>query len=223
MITGFNTDIDHDGRVYHVQTEDRGLKHPVVESLVYCGGEIIASRRNPYGDLVESGDYCEERVQAKMEEQHKRLMREIRNGKFDAEEMMPFGHNIVSNRSLDEVVLTFIDESIPLEQLQLKLTGPKVLRTGARPTLKLEVIEQMSERPVCHAAVSILFVTTGRQTRELFAAETDERGRVVARFDIPSIDEGNAALLCRAEAGGKTAEIKRMVRKGASEVVQHSS
>ena len=63
MLTGFNTDVDYEGRVYHVQTEDRGEKHPVIESLVYCGGEIIASRRNPYAELLESGATSEDAVQ----------------------------------------------------------------------------------------------------------------------------------------------------------------
>jgi len=41
VITGFNTDIKHGERVFHVQTEDRGLTNPVIESLVYVGGEIL--------------------------------------------------------------------------------------------------------------------------------------------------------------------------------------
>ena len=55
MITGFNTDVDHQGRVFHVQTEDKGLQNPVVESLIYCGGEIIASRSESYAELTENG------------------------------------------------------------------------------------------------------------------------------------------------------------------------
>ena len=42
MITGFNTDIKHNEKVYHVQTEDKGVGNPYIESLVYVGGEILA-------------------------------------------------------------------------------------------------------------------------------------------------------------------------------------
>jgi hypothetical protein len=38
VITGFNTDIEHNGTVYHVQTEDKGLETPLILSLVYVGG-----------------------------------------------------------------------------------------------------------------------------------------------------------------------------------------
>src|SRR5205809_235221 len=43
VITGFNTDIRHNDKVYHIQTEDKGLQNPYIESLVYVGGDILAS------------------------------------------------------------------------------------------------------------------------------------------------------------------------------------
>jgi len=52
MVTGFNTDVKHDGRVYHVQTEDKGLQNPIIETLIYMGGEILAARRTSYADLI---------------------------------------------------------------------------------------------------------------------------------------------------------------------------
>ncbi len=55
VITGFNTDIEHDGVVYHVQTEDKGLDTPIILSLVYAGGTILASKRSPYEDLIAKG------------------------------------------------------------------------------------------------------------------------------------------------------------------------
>lgn len=55
MITGFNTDIEFDGVVYHVQTEDKGLDTPLILSLVYVGGAILASKRSQYHDLINVG------------------------------------------------------------------------------------------------------------------------------------------------------------------------
>ena len=51
VITGFNTDIELEGVIYHVQTEDKGLSKPVIMSLVYNRGIILASKRVPYDDL----------------------------------------------------------------------------------------------------------------------------------------------------------------------------
>jgi len=55
MITGYNTDVVHDGVVYHVQTEDKGLESPIVLSLVYSGGAILAAKRSAYDDLIAAG------------------------------------------------------------------------------------------------------------------------------------------------------------------------
>src|SRR5262249_47285847 len=56
MITGFNTDVQHQEQVYHVQTEDRGTKeNPVLESLVYIGGTIISKKITPYADKLNEG------------------------------------------------------------------------------------------------------------------------------------------------------------------------
>ena len=83
MITGFNTDIKHGERVFHVQTEDRGLANPVVESLVYVGGEILLSKKSPYKDHV-AGDRVDEKiVKEMMEVQHRLIIEAIRRGRFD--------------------------------------------------------------------------------------------------------------------------------------------
>ena len=55
MITGYNTDVKHKSRVFHVQTEDKGAGNPCVESLVYVGGEILATRRMSYAEMAQKG------------------------------------------------------------------------------------------------------------------------------------------------------------------------
>ena len=84
MLTGFNTDIKHDERVYHVQTEDRGLSNPVVESLVYVGGEILLSKKSPYDKHVHGDKIDEKAVREMMDFQHRRIIEAIRRGRFDA-------------------------------------------------------------------------------------------------------------------------------------------
>ncbi len=83
MITGFNTDIKHGDRVFHVQTEDRGAGNPIVESLVYVGGQILLSKRSPYADLITDGKVDEPAVRQLMDLQHRRIIEAIRRGRFD--------------------------------------------------------------------------------------------------------------------------------------------
>ncbi|HYJ47620.1 MAG TPA: hypothetical protein VEV81_13480, partial [Pyrinomonadaceae bacterium] len=82
MITGFNTDVEHDGVVYHVQTEDKGLKSPLLLSLVYVGGTILASKRTPYDDLVATG-FDEKVLAERLQRQHKLICAAIRAGRIE--------------------------------------------------------------------------------------------------------------------------------------------
>ena len=81
MITGFNTDIEHDGVVYHVQTEDKGLDSPIILSLVYTGGTILASKRSPYADLIEQG-FSDEALAERLKRQHRLICAAIHSGRI---------------------------------------------------------------------------------------------------------------------------------------------
>lgn len=82
VITGFNTDIEHDGVVYHVQTEDKGLDTPLILSLVYSGGAILASKRARYEDLIASG-YSDEALSERLTRQHKLICAAIHAGRIE--------------------------------------------------------------------------------------------------------------------------------------------
>jgi hypothetical protein len=103
MITGFNTDVQVKGVVYHVQTEHKGPENPLIETLVYRGGEILGSRRLPYRELIQ--DETDEKAITKlMEDQHKGMIQEVRRGKYDA----ALDQAVVEDLSLDELVLAYL-------------------------------------------------------------------------------------------------------------------
>ena len=89
MITGFNTDIEHDGVIYHVQTEDKGLDTPIILSLVYVGGAILASKRAPYEDLIAQG-FNDEVLAERLKRQHRLICAAINSGRIeDLKRMSP--------------------------------------------------------------------------------------------------------------------------------------
>ena len=103
MITGFNTDVKHRGVVYHVQTEDKGEANPLIETLIYKGGEILGSRRLPYSQLVKSRE-DEAAITKLMEDQHKNVIMEVKKGRYD-----PEGEKtMIEDLSLDELVLAYL-------------------------------------------------------------------------------------------------------------------
>jgi TonB family protein len=111
MITGFNSDIEHGGKVFHVQTEEKGVDNPVVITLVYCGGEIVTSIEASYADLFDEDSLPEGEIHRRMSDQHQGLIHDIRRGRFNPPQM-PFGHDLISNRSFDELVLNYLEDSI---------------------------------------------------------------------------------------------------------------
>ena len=83
MITGYNTDVRHGEVVFHVQTEDKGTSNPLIESLVYVGGQVLASKRASYAELLAEGK-DEKEIVALMDHQHRTMIAAIRHGKLDA-------------------------------------------------------------------------------------------------------------------------------------------
>ena len=82
MITGFNTDVQYEGHVYHVQTEDRGEGNPVLESLVYVGGTVIARKRTPYSDKLDEGA-GEDVIASLLKKQHQVIIAAIKAGRIN--------------------------------------------------------------------------------------------------------------------------------------------
>lgn len=213
MITGYNTDVDHEGRVFHVQTEDKGLVNPVIDSLIYSRGEIVDSRRSSYAELVERGGDVEAEIQARMESQHQAMIRDIRCGKFDPEGPKPFGHSIITSRSLDEVVHGFLSEVDRLRGLALEWVEEVVLQQGTRQSLRLRVAERGTERAVSNARVEVRLVSTLGEPQELRIATSDAEGLVDAPVEIPERPGADMAIVCRAEAVGLHAELRQLVHR----------
>jgi len=82
VITGFNTDIEVEGTVYHVQTEDKGIDSPLILTLVYSGGAILASKRVLYDDLLEQG-FDEAVLIERLGRQHRLICAAVKAGRLE--------------------------------------------------------------------------------------------------------------------------------------------
>jgi hypothetical protein len=82
MVAGFNHNVQHRGKAYHVQTEDSGLGNPRIITHLFLGGNIISSKKTVYADLVGAADLPSV-VRQLMEEQHKEMLRNLVNGVYD--------------------------------------------------------------------------------------------------------------------------------------------
>jgi hypothetical protein len=82
-LVGYNTNVRHKGRLYHIQTEDSGVNHPhVITHLFADGGRIIASRKTGYSEHLGAKD-LQPLVKKLMQDQHKAIFIELRDCVYD--------------------------------------------------------------------------------------------------------------------------------------------
>ena len=81
-VTGFNHNIKHKGKMYHVQTEDSGRANPHIITHLFVGGNILASKKTSYADIL-NAENLSEVVRELMEEQHKEMLRNLINGVYE--------------------------------------------------------------------------------------------------------------------------------------------
>jgi hypothetical protein len=85
-LLGYNTNVRHKGRIYHIQTEDSGINHPhIITHLFADGGRIVASKKTSYAEQVGHPD-LRDTVKALMREQHKAMFIGLRDGEYDGPE-----------------------------------------------------------------------------------------------------------------------------------------
>lgn len=82
MVGGFNHNFRHNGELFHVQTEDGGRKSPRIVTQLFYGGTVLASQKQSYDEILDQDDLSQQ-VEARMQEQHKEILRRLRSGDFD--------------------------------------------------------------------------------------------------------------------------------------------
>jgi hypothetical protein len=82
MLSGFNHNIKHKGKTYHIQTEDGGKDNPQIVTHAFLGGIILDTVRQPYDDLLAKPDWQDE-LKDRMKAQHLEEIRKLFSGAFD--------------------------------------------------------------------------------------------------------------------------------------------
>jgi len=210
MITGHNTDVEYAGRVYHVQTEDKGETNPVIETLVYSRGAILDSRRHSYAEAIKNG-HDEKIVLRLMEQQHRRMVREVRNGRYDPEGPKPFGYNIISNRGLDEVILEWLVADGGGQGINIDLDEDETFFEGSKRIVAVQIRSVSDSSPVTGATVWVRLFDPRATPTKLFQGITDDQGNVAASITIPDLGGTQGALVFHVKHGDRAAELTRPI------------
>jgi hypothetical protein len=205
MITGYNTDVRHGSRTFHVQTEDKGMGNPKIETLIYVGGEILDSSRGSYEDLVAGGQASEPQIQARMDEQHKTVIRDIKNGKYDATPQDPelAEATVFTDRSLDQAILEYLQQEGDVDTLELVLDEPMKPTFGSAFPFRIRARLCISQNPVVGADVAVRLVSSLKKATTLFVGKTDSEGIFLGQVELAPSQPGHCAIVvtCTSEAG----------------------
>jgi len=199
VITGFNTDIEHDGVVYHVQTEDKGLDAPIILSLVYVGGTILASKRSPYKDLIDEG-FSDELLAERLKRQHRLICAAINSGRIDdlkkmsgrAKETVGKQEEVVESIETEEIETapaTIVEEPFEIEYWPVSQEWapppPREETEEVAPPVEeeLEAVEAAVESDV------------GEPSPELLSEEAQEDGLAITLLDDDEFYSGQRYTL----------------------------
>ena len=240
MITGFNTDIKHNDKVYHIQTEDKGLQNPYIESLVYVGGEILASKKTSYAEQIKNG-IDDKWIGGLMEQQHRTMIAAIKRGRFDAPAdstksanrvpvptieapsqterpptasgSTPIPIPPIDEKSLDQVILDYLESEADSEHLELQLLTTGDFFAGAPVELRVATRKSLSQSPIPAAAIEVKVISTVEPPRVIFRGKTAADGTTMVRCTIPAFREGTAAVIISAQSPIGNDEVKQLVKR----------
>ena len=78
-VLGYNHNLRHGGRVFHVQTEDSGQGYARLHTHLFYEGTILSTKKQEYDPGAP-----EDAVRALMQQLHKSMIRELTHGEHDA-------------------------------------------------------------------------------------------------------------------------------------------
>jgi len=213
MITGFNTEFNFNGRVYHVQTEDKGLANPIIQTLIYVRGEILDSLKCNYSDLLENPPAEEREILKRMEEQHKQMVGDIKNGKYDfAPNSQDLAQqSIFNDRPLEEAIIEYLQDEGDIETLELILSKPLLPKFDSAFSFSVQARLCISKHPVSGAQISVRLISNLKTALLLITGKTDDQGVFSASVNLPPSQPGRCAILvsCASEYGND--EIRALI------------
>lgn len=227
MITGFNTDIEYQGITYHVQTEDKGVETPLILSLVYDRGTILASKRSPYDDLLLEG-FDEKALTERLQKQHKLICAAVRAGRIEDLKRMTMKESALKQKGLvtqKEIKPAVEKGEAEAENKQKEIPPPELLNEKTQAETEAETeskIPKPSEELVWDIPIDIVedpIIEEVQIVEEetILPAEAVEIITDFAKAE-PSGDKLKIELLNDASfRGGERKTISIIVRRGNAE------
>ncbi len=195
MSSGFNTDVHVDDRVYHVQTEDRGPAHPVIDTAVYQHGRVVYRRSFNYREFAESSDFSPSALHERVENQHRIVIDDLRGG------------------AIAEEIAATAEQTAQSGGIQVQLLNPQSWLSAGNVSLQLEIARKVDNRPEAGAEIEASIEGASDSSRHL--ATSDDQGRARIEFPLPPLGTGDLALVIQVRKESAKDELRFAMRSRA--------
>jgi hypothetical protein len=205
MVFGHNTNVTLGTIVYHVQTEDRGASHALIDTTVYYRGRVLHRRTNSYFDLLPLDGDREQALKLRLDEQHRAVLEEMRAGVIQL--TIPPGEEPANEVPAISAELPAIPEMT--RRLRVELTNARSWLTGKQASLQISVCEENGQRAV---GAQVQVEIEGSVEPHVYVAEAGSSGQVQIDFEMPRIAGGEAGLAIRAVKQGGEGHLRFALR-----------
>lgn len=198
MVFGHNSNVTIGKHTFHVQTEDRGANHALIDTTVYFQGRVLHRRTNNYLDLLPLTSDLQEALKMRVNEQHRAVLQAIRNGELQL--------NIPGAPSKVEHAPVATPQP---RQWNLELLNARSWLMGKQATLHVAVKEE-GGGPVRGANVSAEI--EGSEVRAAYSGRTGDDGQATISFEMPKLSSGEVALVIRTEDPAGSVQLRFALR-----------
>ena len=198
MVFGHNSNVKIGEVLYHVQTEDRGTSHAVIDTMVYQSGRVLHRRANSYADLLPLDSGREEKLKERVSSQHQAVLEELRSGALKlAQHATPAAPPKPSAGGARD-------------SLALELLNAKNWLAGRRATLQVKVSHGENGAAASGARVTARIEGAAEPSQYSTAAGLD--GKAQLAFDMPRLAGAECALVIEANNGKAQARLHFQLR-----------
>ena len=213
MVFGHNSNLKLGSNTLHVQTEDRGATHALIDTTVYFQGRVLHRRTNNYHDLMPMNEANQQALKSRVDEQHRTVLEAIRSGELQLAIPQPTsasanaapGHSHSTGTNSEK--LPVVAAQPP--KLVLELLNARSWLSGKHATLHVVVKE---EGGVNIAGASVTAEIEGSAGHAPFSSHTGEGGHATIVFEMPKLTGAEPALVIRAEVNKATAQLRFSLR-----------
>lgn len=181
-IFGFNTDVKHGDRVYHVQSEARH-SDLLVQTLVFVKGQCVGKRTVSYAQNASQPDFSENVIHELLKTQHRTVVDSITAGKMES-------------------ALGTAGDIPDIGGSGLSLTWIKAEPMGADPTLTLQF--QVTDSGQGVAGAGVLARLGAADGPVVAQGTTDKSGTVEMRIAVSDDLRRAPAIIVQASHGFKS-------------------